>query len=472
MGQDIRQTDFDPADFAEFQRLLAQETEALQGRLDAGDFDRSTYVAGLELEACLVDRHAFPAGRNAEYLQRLASQRVGAELSRFNIEINGTPRPLRQKGLAEMESELRHLWAYCCDIAHEEECTLAMIGILPTLRESDLCLANMTPLKRFYALNREILLRRGGRPLHLDIRGHQRLTLSRGDVMLEAGATSFQPHMQVPVQLAPRYFNASLILSAPLVAVSANSPYLFGRQLWEETRIPLVEQAVNSVEPSQWPRVTFGAEYMRASPIECFRENLRHYPVLLPVRSQEPSATLPHLRLHHGTIWRWNRPLIGFDDSGTAHVRIEQRVMPAGPSHIDMIANAALYFGAAYALATRLDPPEDRLPFRAARENFYRAARQGLAAPLEWLDGEQIDAGSLLQECILPLAKEGLLQLRVDSADIARYTEVIAARLRTGQTGAAWQRAFVAAHGSDCARLTAAYLEHQRSAMPVHEWDV
>jgi len=278
-------------------------------------------------------------------------------------------------------------------------------------------------------------------------------------------------HLQVPAREASRYHNASMMLSAPLVALAANSPFVFGRALWHETRIPLFEQAVDCGDAAhpEHRRVTFGSGYLGADPTQCFVENVSRYPVLLPLESDAPPHTYAHLRLHNGTIWRWNRMLIGFDDGGAPHLRIEQRVMPAGPTIIDMIANAAFYYGVVRRLASQATPPEATLPFASARENFYQAARDGLNARIVWLDGRHGAIADLLKQELLPLAREGLAELEIAHDDIERYLDVIAVRLRTHRNGAAWQLDHHAKH-RDFFRLTADYLEHQRSGMPVHEW--
>lgn len=469
MGQEIQHIQFDPEDFARFERRLAVETELLGEWLRSGRFSAAGYMGGFELEGWLIDRHFFPAPINEAYLGRLASPLVVPELSKFNVELNGTPQPLSGNGLSLLEQELAETWRHCLRVAHELESTLILIGILPTVRESDLCLANISPLNRFHALNAQILQRRGGQPLRVKIDGAEPLDLLHGDVMLEAAATSFQVHMQVPADEAVRYYNASQILAAPLVAVSANSPYLFERQLWEETRIPLFEQAVATWEER---RVTFGEAYLEQSPLEGFADNLRRFPVLLPVAFTSQAEEFCHLRLHNGTIWRWNRLLVGRDESGEPHLRIEQRVMPAGPSIVDMIANAALYLGAVRFLAGLSRAPETDLPFAQAKANFYRAARTGLAAEVVWLDGRPVKLGQLLLEELIPMAREGLQLLGLDEEEAGAYLSIIRNRVASGQTGAAWQKAYVARHGRDFFKLTAAYLEHQRSGLPVHEWGV
>lgn len=472
MGQEIDRTRFAPADFAAFGERLAGETRLLARQWADGAFkvDVDAYRCGCELEAWLLDHNCFPLPRNAQYLARLGDPLVVPELSTFNVELNATPVHATGYGLSEMEHELAATWARCAGVAHGMDAQLAMIGTLPTIRQKDLTLAHISPLNRYRALNDQVVSARGGRPIQVDIRGREHLELRHRDVMLEAATTSFQVHLQCPADEVVRAYNASIILSAPLVGLAANAPYAFGHDLWAETRIPLFEQAVDLGE-SAMPRVTFGDAYLRESPLECFEQNLARYPVLLPIQSDEPDTRYRHLRLHNGTIWRWNRLLIGFDGD-TPHLRIEQRVMPAGPSILDMLANTAVYLGAAHVLARLQRAPERDLSFEDARNNFYLAALDGLDARIVWLDGRRVELAQLLLEEVLPMADVGLQQLGIDAADRERYLDVAIARVRTRQNGAAWQRAWCARHGRDWLRLSAAYLEHQRSGAPVHQWIV
>jgi hypothetical protein len=306
----------------------------------------------------------------------------------------------------------------------------------------------------------------------LDIRGGEALCTEHSDVMLEAATTSFQIHLQVKASEAAAFFNAALMLSAPMVAATANSPFLFGRQLWQETRIPLFEQAVAvggdiAGDAQVYRRVTFGSGYLQSSLLELFQENLAHYPPLLPHCHDTAPEDLHHLRLHNGTIWRWNRPLIGFGRDGTPHVRIEHRVVPAGPSIADSIANAALFYGLVHALADV--PAWPALSFAQSRANFYAAAKDGLRAEVLWRDAK-VSLRQLLLTELLPLAKQGLATLAIAEADIAYYLGIIEARIGSEQTGSRWQQAFVDRHGRDMQALTLAYLECQRSGLPVHEW--
>ncbi len=474
MGQEIGFTQFNDEIFQEYERRLAQELELLQSELTKGTFSDTGDICGYELEAWLVDPHYCPSPTNQEFLTQLNNPLVVPELSRFNVEINGRPAQLQESVLTRMAQELNHTWQQCQDQAHKLNIALIMIGILPTVRQHDLCLANMSELQRFRALNEQVLARRAGQPIRIRIVGRERLHLDHPDLMLEAAATSFQIHLQTAQRDAVRYFNAALIAAGPLVAASGNSPRLFDADLWDETRIPLFEQAVEIGDNAsqQNRRVGFGQGYARESLFECFDDNRRIHSVLLPILMDEPPNQFAHLRLHNGTIWRWIRPLIGFDEDNTPHLRVEQRVLPAGPTIADMLANAAVYCGLSRFLVTQQEPPEAKFGFEKARDNFYLAARHGLYANLNWLDGSMIDARTLLLAEILPMARHGLKMLGVDADDIDLYLDIIKARVTSGQTGAVWQRAYREKHHSDNAHLVAAYMQRQHSGVPVHNWNL
>ncbi|HBH36030.1 MAG TPA: glutamate--cysteine ligase [Gammaproteobacteria bacterium] len=472
MGQEINSSNFQQRDFEQFHLHLVAETRLLGEMLRGGRLDSSDPVAGYELEAWLIDAKGNPAPRNARFLQALADPDVVAELATFNVELNGPPEPLAGHALSRMQQSLEANWLRCRRMAESMGLQLLATGILPTIRPQDLILENMSQLKRYIALNQQILRLRGGRPIELHIEGDETLSLRHDDVMLESATTSFQIHLQVDADLAARYYNAAKIASAAIVAVSANSPFLFGGRLWEETRIPLFEQAVSVGASDRTNRVSFGFRYIEKSIFEVFESNLERYPVLLPMLSDDDPQRLSHLRLHNGTIWRWNRPLIGFSADGQPHIRIEHRVVPAGPTHVDQFANAAFFYGLVNAFANAEVAPEARLPFSACRSNFYHAAKKGMHAEVEWLDGECGSLKTLCLEVLLDQAQEGLALAGVDHHEAAYYLDVIRQRLQTGQTGAAWQKKWVDRHGPQWQDLTLSYAEHQQSAQPVHRWSL
>ena len=474
MGQEISGIQFSEADFQRFYQRLREETALLKQFFEENRFADSEAVAGFELEAWIVDQQYQPCPKNAQFIERFPNSLVFPELASFNVEFNYTPQPLMGGALKTLHQEMQSLWSMGIQTAAELDCHLAMIGILPTVRHEDLTMANISAMKRYQALNEQVLRLREGKPLSLNIHGVEVLRASHDDVMLESATTSFQIHLQVPAALATRTYNASIILSAPMVAVSANSPFLFGKNLWAETRIPLFEQAVDvggygGVAHGPLKRVTFGSGYVRNSILEVFVENLEHYPVLLPTLIDEPPEDFCNLRLHNGTLWRWNRPLIGIEN-GQPHLRIEHRVVPAGPTIIDAIANAAFYYGLANYYSRCEIAPETQLPFEIARDNFYHAAHQGLDAAFVWTDGKKQSAQHLLLNTLLPQAYNGLSALGIDEADIKRYLGIIESRVSNNCNGTAWQRAFVAKHGADMKALLAAYLERQNSGEPVQEW--
>jgi len=473
MGQEIAKSRFTREDFSSFKESLCAEMDLLSKWFLNGAFESGRKVGGFELEAWLTASDGRPLPINEEYLRELACPLVVPELAMFNVELNTIPSVLSGNVLREMEAGLERTWQHCNDVAGKFDASLVMIGILPTVRHSELSLEHMSHMERYKALNAQISRNRHGRKLHLNIHGRERMYTEHDDVMLESAATSFQFHMQVDLKDAVRFYNAAHILSAPMVAVTANSPYLFGKDLWDETRIPLFEQSIDSgknIEESP-KRVTFGTGYMRESLLECFWENIRRYPVLLPIHLDDTPETLSHTRLHNGTIWRWNRPLIGFGDDDKPHLRIEHRVVAAGPSIVDSIANAALFFGMMQGMHSLKSPPESILPFACAKRNFYKAAKLGLDANIEWFS-EEVEMKKLLSESLVPLAEEGLSELGIDKSDIEFYINIIKERLRTGRNGAAWQRAYVAGRKCTMSNLYTAYLKHQKSGKPVHEWPV
>jgi hypothetical protein len=471
MGEEITAVEFDPEAFEGFAERVGVETSLAEDWHRRDRFENERYVLGFEVEAWLLDHNYFPHSVNERFLQRLDHPLVVPELSRFNVELNCAPIPVGGDTFARAEKALGDLWHHCNATAHDLDANMVMIGTLPTLREEDLNLENMSPLKRYSALNTQILRQRGGRPLTIDIAGADHLQAEHGDVMLEAATTSLQVHLMVPASLAHHYYNASLIVAGPALAAAVNAPFLFGKQLWEETRIPLFEQAIDlSGRDGEARRVSFGSGFETESLMGCFRENHAQFPPLLPLVFDDAPQSMRHLQLHNGTIWRWIRPLLGFGEGGAPHLRIEFRVLPAGPSVTDMIANAAFYVGIIHQLVSQRFDELENLSFEAARENFYAAARFGLDARLRWPGSEGVAAQDLLTEELLPAARAGLGALGIDGDDVERYIGALETRTRHGQTGAAWQKARRDSRGGDFFRLMAAYCERQRSGIPVAQW--
>jgi len=413
-----------------------------------------------------------PAPVNHAFFERFNNPLATPELAKFNIELNNTPLPLKGTCFHQFEEELHTVFNDADRVANDMDSHILLTGILPTLEPGDCSLPNMSKMKRYKALNEIIFKARGSKPLKLDIRGKEQLQLTKNSVMMEAATTSFQVHLQTPWKQAHHYYNASIMASAPLMAVSANSPLLCGKQLWQETRIPLFEQAVDTGSGRQ--RVSFGSGYAESSITECFEENLRDYPVLLSMLFDDHADAYSHLRLHNGVIWRWNRPLVGFDPDGTPHIRIEHRIFPAGPTIADMIANAVFFYGLTQSLMEQISSQNGLpgLPFSQAKQNFYQAAQQGLEASILWNNKLYQGTGlkKLVIEELLPQAETGLQQLGISNDSITHYLGIIADRTRTGQTGAVWQINHLKKTKGDLQKLTRDYLDLQHASMPVHSW--
>ncbi len=472
VGDEIRERHFNAEHFRRFRRRLDAETDLVAELFENNAFSHRGDIVGFELEAWIVDAQGQPHAQNQRLIDLVGNPLVVPELAAFNVELNGSPTALSGNVFSRLEDELSATWEMCRHGAKELGCRLVTIGILPTIRPELLNSNYMSAMVRYQALNDRVLALRDGAPLHIRMTTGDGLDMYHDDVMLEAATTSFQIHLQCKPERAVRDFNASIVASAPMVALSANSPFLFGRSLWEETRIPLFEQAV-SAGPRAPARVTFGTGYAQESLIEIFRENQSEHAILLPfVQPDEPPHKYAHVRFQNGTVWRWNRPLLGFDFDGQTHLRIEHRVVPAGPTIRDSIANAAAWLGMVRALVDREDPVESRIDFETAKNNFYMAAKYGLDAPLTWIDGAERPARELLADELLPSAANALGKLEIPSAEIERYIGTALARVERDQTGARWQRAWVAKHGTDWAGLTRAYIDAQDTGEPVHEWPV
>ncbi|MGB1540242.1 MAG: hypothetical protein ACPG80_04720, partial [Rickettsiales bacterium] len=417
-------------------------------------------MCGMELEAWLADGGYSPKACNKPFLEQLNHRLVGPELSQFNFELNSTPIALNSAGdaLSQMHNELESTWQACTACAGEMGLNALAIGVLPTLKDKMLSPETMSTYKRYEALNKQLFAMQGDEEIAFHIEEGEGLHLEQADIMLEAAATSLQVHFQIPQRRAVRAYNASQIASAPLVSASCNAPYLYGKALWEETRIAIFERAVpgghlRDEEGRLITRVGFGSGYAKESLMEPFSENMTGYPPLLPTDLGGTPEMLNHLRLHNGTVWRWNRPLIGVDENtGEASLRIEHRAMSAGPTISDIMANIAFYLGLTTALMMEETAPETQLPFAKARDNFYAAAQNGLNAELAWLDGKNHKAQDLCM-ALTQAARKGLEQLGILEDDIARYVDgILVPRIASGQTGSAWQKAYIAKHGPEFAK--------------------
>jgi len=489
MGRDVDRRTFTREDRTEFREKVRRCLDVFARMLGESRFDFETPLSGLEIELNLVDGHADPALRNEEVLAAIADPDFVTELGQFNIEINVRPRRLGDGGISDFESQVRASLNAAEAKAGKLGAHLVMIGILPTLRQGDLTLQSLSANPRYALLNEQIFAARG-EDLQIAIDGAERLVTVCDSIAPEAGCTSTQLHLQVSPEQFPAFWNAAQSIAGVQLALGANAPYLFGKELWAETRVPLFEQATDtrSVELKEQgvrPRVWFGERWI-TSIFDLFEENVRYYPALLPiVDDEDPVAvldrgetpSLSELRLHNGTIYRWNRPVYDVV-RGMPHLRVENRVLPAGPTVVDMLANAAFYFGVVRMLIEDDRPVWSRMSFSAAEENFHSGARYGLDASVYWPGLGALTASELVLRRLLPLAYEGLDRWEVSPAERDRLLGIIEQRCLTGVNGAAWQTGALRSiddnfnvdrHDALRMMLTR-YIEHMHSNVPVHEW--
>jgi len=489
MGTEITRDEFDDRDYALFRERLERNLSEFGRLLERPGFGAGPVTTGAELELFLVDRMGRPLPLNQAVRAEAADRRITVELNRFNLELNSSPVPLAGRPFAALAGELEVLLARAGDAARAHQGRIALIGVLPTLTRAHLDDGAVTDAARYRALGRGLRrLRRG--PIQIRIAGEEPLELTSEHVALEGANTSFQVHLRVAPPDFARVYNAAQLATAPVLAVAGNSPTFLGHRLWEETRIALFKQAVEDRDghgPRRRPsRTSFGTGWLRGGVLEVFAESVRLHEPLLPslggppgplAEDQSGVPCLDELRLHQGTVWRWNRAI--YDPAAGGHLRIEMRALPAGPTVTDMMANAAFLIGLTLWLAGRDQRWTYALPFERADHGFYRAAQHGLDAELSWPAGgdrvRTLPAADLVTE-LLPAAREGLVGASVDAVEADRLLAVIGARTATRQTGAAWQRTALTAAERGRTRQQAlavmfdCYLSLAATGQPVHTW--
>ncbi len=491
MGRDVPAITVSQQDRRLYREKVRRCLDVFARMLRESRFTEGDQQVGLELEFSLVDEGGCPAMSNGEVLEAIGDPHWAPELGLFNVEVNLPPRPLAAGALAQMERALADGLATGDRHAQLAGARLAMIGILPTLREEHATEESMSPNPRYRLLNEQMCAARG-EDIRLSIEGAERLVTHLSSIMAEAACTSIQCHLQVSPEKFGSYWNAAQAVAGAQVALGANSPFLFGRELWQETRIALFQQAIDTRSDELQaqgvrPRVWFGERWI-TSVFDLFEENLRYFPALLPLCDDEDPAAelerggtpgLAELTLHNGTVYRWNRPVYAVDD-GEPHLRVENRVLPAGPTVTDIMANAAFYYGLVNTLAEAERPIWSQMSFAAARDNLMEAARYGIDASLYWPGLGEVPAAELTLRRLLPLAREGLCRWDVDSWDADRLLGVIEQRCLTGRTGATWQAETVHAleERSGLSRpaalqeMTQLYLKLMHTGEPVHTWPV
>ncbi len=487
MGDEVSAQEFSRADRTRHREKVRRCLDVFARMLREARFDTDDPMTGLEVELNLIDDAGDPALKNIEALEAIADPDFVTELGQFNIEINVPPARLREGGLTTFEEQLRRSLNDAESKSAQVGAHMVMIGILPTLAEGHLNIDSITPNPRYKLLSEQIMSARG-EDISIEISGPERLVTTADSILPEAACTSTQFHVQTAPDQFAAYWNASQAIAAVQVAVGANAPYLLGKELWRETRIPLFEQATDTRSEELKaqgvrPRVWFGERWV-TSVFDLFEENVRYFPALLPVTEEEDplevlesggTPALQELRLHNGTIYRWNRPVYDIAD-GVPHLRVENRVLGAGPTVVDLIANAAFYFGLVRGLAESERPLWSQMSFSAAEENFHSASEFGIDTQIYWPSVGQVRVTELVLRRLLPLAYQGLASWGVPDAEASRLLGVIEQRCLLQTNGAEWFARRMRDR-SDLDRYDAlrSTLQEYRTNMhtnePVHTWE-
>lgn len=473
-----------------FMKYVLKDLRALKKMLKEDDwFETDPIRIGAEQELCLVDRHSKAFPRGMEVLDKLDDDNFTTEFAKFNLEINLDPLEFKDDCLSVMENQIQTKVDKVRGVVEEMGGDILLTGILPTIRKSDVDLKNLTPLQRYRALC-EAINKLRGENFDLRIQGMDELLMKFDSPLLEACNTGFQVHLQVAPEDFVQKYNIAQAITAPVLAGAVGSPILFGKRLWSETRIALFQQSVDTRTVGDHlressPRVTFGNEWVKDSILDIFQEDTARYRVMLSSEVTEDVEKLMEegippelnaLKVHNGTVYRWNRPCYGVAD-GKAHLRIENRVCPSGPTVTDEMANTAFWLGLLNKMDDYYPDITEVMDFDDARLNFVAASKLGLDTKFRWVNDQRINAVDLITEELLPIAREGLDDVNILKEDIDSYLEIIEERAHSGQTASYWMVNNYAglmkennSKEQTLAAITTAMIKNQKKGEPVHKW--
>ncbi len=482
----------DDAQMQNFVRLLLNDVRAMEYMLENDWFETGITRIGAEQEMCMVHNDNLkPACIAVEALEKMKKwDWVETELARFNLETNLTPREFKGKCISLMEKENSKNLASIRKVVNKMGADIILTGILPTLNKDDLGFHNLTPQKRYFALMESMKQQLIGNDFELRLTGIDELLVRHDSPLLEAVNTSFQVHLQIEPKDFVKMYNISQALAAPILAMAANSPIVFGRRLWHESRIAMFQQAIDTRTThdhmrERYPRVSFGNGWLEDSVLNIHREDIARFRVLISSDVEEDAfekiskkvaPKLRALQVHNSTVYRWNRPCYGISPNGKPHLRIENRVIPAGPTVLDEVANAAFWWGAMIGMADKVDDIKEHLSWSDVRDNFGKAARFGIDSNFTWFKDKKIGVCELVRKELIPIARAGLKKMKIDQKDIDKYLGVIEGRAKAHMNGARWQlRAFTklkeeTSRDEALSVLTASIIENQNKGLPGHKW--
>ena len=479
------------AEIKKFTKNLLKDVQAFELMLKDDWFEKGISKIGAEQEFCLIDKNFKPLPLNLEVLEKAKMDNLSPELAKFNLETNASPQDFNASALSKMEKEINEDLHKVEKVAKEFNADIIMTGILPTVRKFDIERGNITPIDRYFALMDALRDMRGEEFL-INIHGIDELNIKLNSGMIEAANTGFQVHLQVDSQDFAKKYNIAQAIAGPVLASAVNSPLLFGKRLWHETRIALFQQAIDTRVSDEHlrdrhPRVTFGTDWIRNDITDIFKEDILRYRVLLGADFEEDSLKmvqkgitpkLKALTVHNSTIYRWNRPVYGISSNGKPHLRIEARMFPAGPSVLDEMANAAFWLGLMEGYADQLDDITKFITFDQAKANFYAAARGGLSKQYSWFNGKKYYAKDLILNEMLPVAEHGLKLHKIKQSDIDKYLNIIRERVEKELTGSNWMLQTYnrfkdkASKEEILSTITMHSVKNQKQGLPVHQWAI
>ncbi len=474
-----------------FTKNLLKDVQAFENMLENNWFEEGVSKIGAEQELCLVDKNFKPYPINLEILEKAKMDNLSPELAKFNLETNASPLNFEKKALSEMEQEINDDLSKIAKVTKEFEADIILTGILPTVRKFDIEREQITPIDRYFALMDALRDMRGEEFL-ININGIDELNIKLNSGLIEAANTGFQVHLQVDPDDFAKKYNIAQAIAGPVLASAVNSPLLFGKRLWRETRIALFQQAIDTRVSDEHirdrhPRVTFGTDWVKNSVMDIFKEDILRYRVLLGADFEEDSLEmvkkgitpkLKALTVHNSTIYRWNRPVYGISGNGKPHLRIEARMFPAGPSVVDEMANAAFWLGLMEGYAHQLDDITKYIRFDQAKANFYAASRGGMTKQFTWFNNKKYYAKDLILKELLPVARKGLELKGIDAGDIDKYLGIIEKRAQKETSGADWmlqvygQMKDKASKEEILTMITMSTIKNQKEGLPIHKWEL
>lgn len=484
----------DNAQMQRFMKQLLNDMQAIEYMIDHDWFESDITRIGAEQEMVLVqDQDMKPATVAMEALDLMKDLPwVETELAKFNLETTLPPLEFTGNCFHVLENKLLEQLAIIKKRIEPLKASPLLVGILPTLRKFDVEETNLTPLDRYKALMQAIKSQMPEESVELRLLGVDELLIKHNTPLLEACNTSFQVHLQVAPQNFVHQYNIAQAITGPLMAAAANSSLVFGKRLWHENRIALFQQALDTRATTEHlresaPRVQFGRDWLHHSILDIYREDISRFRAILSANVEvnsmdqimnEQVPKLKALQVHNGTIYRWNRPCYGISDNGKPHLRIENRVFGAGPTIRDEVTNAAVWLGLMIGMSNYYDDIRKYINFEDVSDNFSKAAQFGLDTSFTWTQDQKYSARDLLLGEFLPLAKAGLEQRGVDSADIDTYIGTMTERVKAHATGARWMLRSYSALIKQTTRdealtvMTSFYAEQSQQEKPIHTWDL